>query len=107
MRTGKATGCKPTYREVANGPLQAAAGSWTFKTRVLLIGTEKNMQLIGAKDMAKIAEVLNAVLHEKGLDLQFHPQAYREYAVAKINTALGKPLVDDVFFCGFSSAESM
>jgi len=99
--------CRPTYREISAKPVGIDAGAWTFRSRVLLIGCAKELQLLGAKELTGIIEVLTSMFREKGLDIQFHPLAYREEMIVRIKAALGKAVVTDIFFFSISNAERM
>jgi len=74
---------------------------------VLLIGCAKELQLLSAKELTGIIEVLKSMFREKGLDIQFHPLAYREEMIVRIKAALGKAVVTDIFFFSTSNAERM
>ena len=99
--------CRPTYRQISDEPLEIEVGAWTFRSKVLLIGCAQELHLLSAKEIASIIEVLKSMFREKGLDMQFHPLAYREKMIVRIKAALGKTAVNDIFLFSISSAEGM
>lgn len=99
--------CSPTFLSLGEKEIVATAGSIRFGVRAVVLGCGADIREIRPEEMTRIRSILSRSLQDHGWRFlqASSDENLRRDLVIRINRALGRKVVSDIYAYSFSAAE--
>jgi len=96
---GRSEQCTPTFRQLSSTPIDAEAGSFQIRFSVALIGCKERLGALTEREVELIEREFTEPSHwsTHEIDTGRLRAEFRNRAVGRLNTILGRDAITDVF----------
>jgi hypothetical protein len=104
-----ASDCVPSYRDLGPDPIATALpGSTTVTTQWLLIGCRRGLDQLTDREIAKVRAALSTIVEGDPYTVPTAPRdgALRETYAARVNKAIGRRVVTDLYLARWWTGEA-